>query len=63
VLSELRREVVVGFVLSELRREVVVGFVFSELRREVVIGFVDIGGIVDHHCFNSFFKRTINRHD
>jgi hypothetical protein len=30
-------------------------FVLSELRRDVVVGFVDIGGIVDHHCFNFFF--------
>jgi len=30
-------------------------FVFSELRSEVIVRFVDIGGIVDHYCFNSLF--------
>ena len=29
-------------------------FVFSELRSEVIVPFVDIGRIVDHHCFNFF---------
>jgi hypothetical protein len=28
--------------------------VFSELRSEVIVPFVDIGRIVDHHCFNFF---------
>jgi hypothetical protein len=27
----------------------------NELRSEVVACFVDIGGIVDHHCFNILF--------
>jgi hypothetical protein len=34
---------------------VVVLFCFNELRREEIFRFVDIGGIVDHHCFNIFF--------
>jgi hypothetical protein len=25
---------------------------FNDLRSEVIVHFVDIGGIVDHHCFN-----------
>jgi hypothetical protein len=29
--------------------------VFNELRREEIFPFVDIGGIVDHHCFNILF--------
>jgi hypothetical protein len=27
-------------------------FVLNEARREVIVRFVDIGGIVDHYCFN-----------
>jgi hypothetical protein len=30
---------------------VLVIFVFSVLRWEVIVHFIDIGGIVDHHCF------------
>jgi hypothetical protein len=29
--------------------------VFSELKWKVIAGFVDIGGIIDHHCFNFLF--------
>jgi len=29
--------------------------VFKCLRSEVIVPFVDIGGIVDHHCFNFLF--------
>ena len=38
---------------------VMVFFVFNELRWEVVACFVDIGGIVDHHCFQLTFHKTI----
>jgi len=24
---------------------------FNELRSEVIVRFVDVGGIIDHHCF------------
>jgi hypothetical protein len=30
-------------------------FVISELRQKVIIHFLDIGGIVDHHCWNFLF--------
>lgn len=33
--------------------------VFNGLRREEVVGFVDIDGIVDHHCLNTFFSLYI----
>jgi hypothetical protein len=31
-------------------------FVFNGLRLVLIVRFVDIGGIVDHHCLNSFSK-------
>jgi hypothetical protein len=33
--------------------------VFNGLRLVVIVRFVDIGGIVDHHCLNSFKKKNV----
>ena len=44
--------------LSQARNSisnVAVFCVFSELRRYVIVRFVDIGGIVNPHCFNFLF--------
>jgi hypothetical protein len=30
---------------------IIVYFIFNDLGQEVLVHFVDIGGIVDHHCF------------
>ena len=37
--------------------------VFNGLRLVVIVRFVDIGGIVDHHCLNSFKKKTYELFD